>query len=167
MTSRFRLESAALAVAALFAGIAIGPAALARGHTEVHVGVHVDLAALFQAIDSNHDGAISQVEYTRHANTVFHRCDSNGDGKLSEQELQDCQQTMDQQGAPTRGDAAQTMRAMDTNHDGSVSKGEYDAYAGRQFEKMDTNHDGKLSPAELGHGVQAPASSSIPHPAQS
>ncbi|HZX72068.1 MAG TPA: EF-hand domain-containing protein [Rhodanobacter sp.] len=39
--------------------------------------------------------------------------------------------------------------AADTDHDGYLSKAEYDAYATSQFTKMDTNGDGKLSKSEM------------------
>lgn len=39
--------------------------------------------------------------------------------------------------------------AADTNHDGYLSKAEYDAHATARFTKMDTNGDGKLSKKEM------------------
>lgn len=40
------------------------------------------------------------------------------------------------------------FRAMDSNHDGRVSKAEYDAYWKQQFAQADTNHDGTLDQSE-------------------
>lgn len=147
---------------------AAGFGASAAAHTDVHVGVHVDVAALFHMIDSNHDGQISRVEYTNHANKVFTQCDTNHDGKLSEQELQACTKTLDQNGVPVSGSSTQTAKAMDANQDGTVSRQGYDAYVNQQFRKMDTNQDGKLSPTELRNGVQgaAPPASTSSQPAQ-
>lgn len=40
------------------------------------------------------------------------------------------------------------FQAMDRNHDGRVSRTEYDAYWERQFARADTRHDGRLDEAE-------------------
>lgn len=42
----------------------------------------------------------------------------------------------------------QQFKAMDRNHDGRVSKAEFDAYWKRQIRLSDTNHDGKISQDE-------------------
>ncbi|HEV2608558.1 MAG TPA: EF-hand domain-containing protein [Xanthomonadaceae bacterium] len=44
---------------------------------------------------------------------------------------------------------AAMIKAMDTNHDGMVSKAEFLAYAKAQFDAMDTNHDGQVTVAEM------------------
>lgn len=44
---------------------------------------------------------------------------------------------------------APTKSAIDTNNDGSVSKTEADAVAGRDFAAFDTNKDGKISKDEF------------------
>lgn len=49
-------------------------------------------------------------------------------------------------GVPTT--ASQQFRQSDTNHDGQVSKSEFDHYWKQQFQTADTNHDGKLSRQE-------------------
>jgi Ca2+-binding EF-hand superfamily protein len=163
---RYRFTRPGLVVSrVLLACIATGFGVSAAAHTDVHVGVHVDVAALFKMIDTSHDGQISHTEYTDHANKVFNQCDADHDGKLSEQELQACTKTLDQNGIPVSGSSSQTTKAMDANQNGSVSRQGYDAYASQQFRKMDTNHSGSLSSTELGNGVQGaapPASSGQP-----
>ena len=42
----------------------------------------------------------------------------------------------------------QQFKSMDSNHDGRVTRAEFDAYWKRQVELSDTNHDGKISQAE-------------------
>jgi Ca2+-binding EF-hand superfamily protein len=44
---------------------------------------------------------------------------------------------------------ATMIKAMDTNHDGMVSKAELLAYEKAQFEAMDANHDGQVTVAEM------------------
>ncbi len=41
------------------------------------------------------------------------------------------------------------MSAMDTDHDGTVSKQEFLGYMEAQFDKADTDHDGTLDRSEL------------------
>lgn len=42
----------------------------------------------------------------------------------------------------------QQFKAMDSNHDGRVSKSEFDAYWNHQLQLSDTNHDGSISQNE-------------------
>lgn len=149
----------------LLACAAPGFSVSAAAHTSVHFGVSVDVAALFRAIDTNHDGQVSRTEYTDHANKVFNQCDANHDGKLSEQELQACMKMLHQNGIPVSGSSSQAAETIDASQNGTVSRQGYDAYAGQQFQKMDTDHSGTLSPTELRNGVQgatAPLASSQP-----
>ncbi len=41
------------------------------------------------------------------------------------------------------------MKAMDKNNDGMVTRDEFLAYMGEQYDKMDQNKDGKLSRSEF------------------
>lgn len=45
--------------------------------------------------------------------------------------------------------AKQWLAAMDTDHDGTVSKEEFTSYMGAQFDKADSDHDGTLDGSEL------------------
>jgi Ca2+-binding EF-hand superfamily protein len=42
-----------------------------------------------------------------------------------------------------------SLAALDTDHDGTVSKQEFLAYMEAQFDKADTDHDGTLDRSEL------------------
>ncbi len=49
-----------------------------------------------------------------------------------------------------RGDYADRMfDLMDTNHDGVVTKKEFDAFHDKWFKEMDANHDGKVTREEM------------------
>lgn len=41
---------------------------------------------------------------------------------------------------------------MDANHDGVITKKEFDSFHNQHFKTLDTNHDGKLTPAEMAAG---------------
>ncbi len=45
--------------------------------------------------------------------------------------------------------AKQWLAAMDTDHDGTVSKQEFTTYMDAQFDKADVDHDGTLDAKEL------------------
>jgi Ca2+-binding EF-hand superfamily protein len=45
--------------------------------------------------------------------------------------------------------AKQWLAAMDTDHDGTVSKQEFTAYMEAQFDKADADHEGTLDEKEL------------------
>lgn len=48
------------------------------------------------------------------------------------------------------GEFAERMfNQMDANHDGAVTKKEFDAFHDKWFEQMDTNHDGKITREEM------------------
>lgn len=54
-----------------------------------------------------------------------------------------------------RGDyAARMFDQMDTNHDGVVTKKEFDAFHNKWFKEMDANHDGKITREEMGAAHQ-------------
>lgn len=44
---------------------------------------------------------------------------------------------------------AKHFEEMDANHDGAISKKEFDAYHSKHFKELDTNHDGKLTQEEM------------------
>lgn len=50
-----------------------------------------------------------------------------------------------------------SLKDMDKNADGAVTRKEFDAYHGAYFKDMDANHDGKLTQIEMdaGHGTLA------------
>jgi Ca2+-binding EF-hand superfamily protein len=81
-------------------------------------------AGLFQAMDSNGDGRISEAEYVAYMSQGFYRRDLNHNGVLEADEL------------PGRHGKAVTLKEWQDN-------------LRREFHRLDRNHDGYLSPQEL------------------
>lgn len=81
-------------------------------------------SGLFQAMDSNGDGRISEAEYVAYMSQGFDRLDRNHDGVLETDEL------------PGGRGKPITLQAWQDN-------------LRREFHKLDRNHDGYLSPQEL------------------
>jgi hypothetical protein len=54
-----------------------------------------------------------------------------------------------QKAASVPATGKQWLAVMDTDHDGSVSKKEFNAYMDAEFEKADADHDGTLDATEL------------------
>jgi Ca2+-binding EF-hand superfamily protein len=81
-------------------------------------------AGLFQAMDSNGDGRISEAEYVAYMSQGFYRRDLNHDGVLQPAELPG-------------------------GHGRPVSLKEWQDNLRRQFHRLDHHHHGYLSPREL------------------
>lgn len=81
-------------------------------------------AGLFQAMDSNGDGRISETEYVAYMSQGFYRRDLNHDGVLEPAELPG-------------------------GHGKPVTLKEWQDNLRREFRQLDRNHDGYLSPQEL------------------
>lgn len=126
---------AALACAAASVGVASAQTAPPAGHSP---------AAMFSEADTDHNGSLSQAEFTAVRNAHFAAMDANHDGSLSGAELP--------QMRPDASGQTQTVAhhfSADTNNDGAISSAEFDAQAGGIFEHLDANHDGAITPAEM------------------
>lgn len=100
------------------------------------------MSALLLA-DANHDGTITRAEYNTMRAAEFTHLDADHDGKLSASEAPHwgAARTTPASGAPrVRGDA---------NHDGSVSRAEYDQQGTRMFRRLDADHNGSITQAEI------------------
>ena len=81
-------------------------------------------AGLFQAIDTDGDGRISETEYVAYMSQGFYRRDLNHDGVLEAEELPG-------------------------GHGKPITLREWQDNLRREFHRLDRNHDGYLSPQEL------------------
>ena len=102
----------------------------------------------FEAMDSNHDGAISKKEFDAFHSKHFKELDTNHDGKLSAEEMQAVHHPMHGRGEAFIG---KRFEAADANHDGALTKEEAKDMPMllQHFDEIDTNKDGKVTPEEL------------------
>jgi Ca2+-binding EF-hand superfamily protein len=110
------------------------------------------MARLLKAVDKDRDETISLDEAKQHAAARFDRYDTNHDGKLALQEFQAAARagTSDPQQQERGMQLREKMfRAMDTDHNGAVTKEEYLAAVEARFQKADPDQDGTLTLEEL------------------
>ena len=81
-------------------------------------------SGLFQAMDTNGDGRISEAEYLAYMSQGFYRLDRNHDGVLETDELPG-------------------------GHGKPITLQEWQDNLRREFHKLDRHHDGFLTPQEL------------------
>lgn len=97
-----------------------------------------DPGAMFDRLDTNHDGVISRQEFmAAHSQMRERRAsmmmmhDGNAPGRMH-----------------AMGMGAHLLEMADANHDGRVSLQEAETAALAHFDRADLNHDGKLTPEE-------------------
>ena len=93
----------------------------------------MDRNAMFDMIDTNHDGNISRDEFARAP--MNHGMD---DGKMGGGD----------HGGMGGGGMARMWSMADANHDGRVTLKEATDMALMRFDRMDANHDGQVTPEE-------------------
>lgn len=101
---------------------------------------------LFQGADANHDGVVTQQELTAEAMRRFQQLDANHDGKVTAEEAQAARARMGEMARKRMGERMFSM--LDTDHNGSVSRAEFDRRFAERIERLDANHDGKITPEE-------------------
>lgn len=129
------------------------PAALAQ---EAPAPGHSKLEFL-QTYDIDLDGIVTQAEYMARRGEAFARTDQGGDGVLSEAEyVAEYAERLDAQLAAQRerqiGQAHVRFGVMDADRDRAMTRGEYDATAGRTFQRLDTNGDGQVDDRDTAQG---------------
>jgi hypothetical protein len=113
----------------------------------------------FAAIDTNHDGSLSNAELAteqqkemqqarsalnQQLSAKFKQLDTNKDGQLSVQEFLAAAPALRTAEGPD-----QIRQRLDTNKDGKVSLDEFRTPEAAKFDKADANHDGTVTPAEM------------------
>ena len=95
---------------------------------------------MFQRLDTNADGKITQDELKVGRDTRYAAMDQNDDGKITWQEFQ---------AAPRPGKQGPRMQQMfqraDTNGDGVINRDEFDKKADLRFKPLDLNGDGVIT----------------------
>jgi hypothetical protein len=129
-------------------------------------GVHIgDRGAMFDRLDTNHDGNISRQEFTagkpqvREERVMIMRGGPDGaPGALPPMDghpgmgMEMHMRHMGGMGAGAGGFGGHLFEMADANHDGRVSLAEAQAAALAHFDKADVNHDGEITPDERGRG---------------
>ncbi len=102
---------------------------------------------MFDTIDANKDGNITEAEFEAHRTAEFTAADTNGDGMLSSDEL--AQQHLARMSAKAAERSARMIENLDDNGDGSLSLDEmYQTVRERGFARMDRDDDGTISKDE-------------------
>lgn len=126
-----------------------------------------DRAAMFDKLDTNHDGVISRQEYMAaqpqvRERQVFIMRDGKAPGAPDQGEMPRMMRLhMQGAGIQMGGFGGHLFEMADANHDGRVSLQEAEAAALAHFDKADLNHDAKITPDER---VQAHALRHERHP---
>ncbi len=134
------------AVAALFAAT-FATGAMAEKDPGGPDGRGAMMLQMFDTIDADKDGKLTEAEIEAHRAAEFAAADTNSDGMLNAEEL-----TAQRLARMTRMATDQTARMierMDDNADGSLSAEEMsETMQERQFARLDRDEDGAISKAE-------------------
>jgi len=110
-----------------------GPAVTAVTRAQVEAQVK----EMFDRADTNKDNFMSRAEFGKRMGVVLNRTPPGTPGAPTPQEAQRLLNA-----------ATAAFNAVDTNHDGKLSRKEAGARALAAFDAMDTNHDGVVTLAE-------------------
>lgn len=109
------------------------------------------MAEMFDKIDTNHDGSISKAEFMEHHKKMMDGPGWQGKGRDGAAGMMPPPPPGAGLGM-MMGPGAHRLHEMaekaDTNHDGTITRAEFDAAAKARFDAADTNHDGTLTAAE-------------------
>jgi len=110
------------------------------------------MAEMFDMIDANHDGSISKAEFMEHHRKMMEGPGMDGKARDGAHGAMPPPPPPGMGMGMMMGPAAHRLHEMaekaDTNHDGTITRAEFDAAVKARFDAADTNHDGKLTPAE-------------------
>jgi Ca2+-binding EF-hand superfamily protein len=101
--------------------------------------------AFLDKADVNHDGLITRDEFVTARAATFDKLDRNHDGVWTADDY-----AMLKRFRPQAADKLDALlAAADADHDGRVTRNEFNAAPTRLFDRVDTNHDGVIDRAEL------------------
>lgn len=109
------------------------------------------MAEMFDMIDTNHDGSISKAEFMEHHKKMMDGPGWRGkgrDGTPGDMPPPPPGAGMGMMMGPGAHMLHEMAEKADANHDGTITRAEFDAAAKARFDAADTNHDGKLTAAE-------------------
>lgn len=110
----------------------------------------------FAVMDTNGDGKVSPAEHAAGAKAMFDTMDGNRDGKVTATEMTAAHKAITGRDAQASDmSAADKIKAVDANRDGSLSPQEHAAGARTMFARMDADRDGMLSKDEMAAGHAA------------
>ncbi|MDQ7018056.1 MAG: EF-hand domain-containing protein [Robiginitomaculum sp.] len=113
------------------------------------MGPHGGPQVMFDLMDTNKDGVVTQDEAAAHRAKIFDKLDRNDDGYLENAEERLGRFKRHARKKIHRAERkADRQLALDTNKDGKVSLKEFEAKSSPLFEKLDRNGDGTITPQE-------------------
>jgi Ca2+-binding EF-hand superfamily protein len=101
--------------------------------------------AIFDKIDTNHDGVVTQEEYLAAATAQYKALDTAGNGQVTAAEIATSPKALGRDNQV----AQHIVKKLDSNGDGVVSQDEYLAAAKARFAKLDKNGDGFIDADEI------------------
>jgi Ca2+-binding EF-hand superfamily protein len=104
---------------------------------------------VWKQYDLNGDGKITRGEFMAVRATCFAKCDGNGDGLLTRAEVK----TFFPRQLVDRMDSA--FARLDRDHDGLISREEFDRESDRLFRQQDANGDLVIAGSELSNMIPA------------
>lgn len=131
----------------LIAGLALSPVA-GPSAAQDGAGPAALAGALFQRLDADGDGRVTQSEMTEARRAGFARADANGDGVLSASEIAARQERARRFARIADDGATGRLARLDADGDGALSFEEFDADT-PLFRLIDVDEDGAVSRAEF------------------
>ncbi|WCL81222.1 calcium-binding protein [Saprospira sp. CCB-QB6] len=107
---------------------------------------------MFEQMDANQDGQISEAEAKGPLKENFATIDSNNDGFISQEELKNAPKPERKKGGKgQKGEAGKgnMFEKMDADQDGQISEAEAKGPLKENFATIDSNNDGFISEEEM------------------
>lgn len=128
--------------ATFMAGLLLAGSASAQAQS---VPIDRDSIDRLTEADTNHDGRITRAEFLSQRATRFDGLDRNHDGVISKKDIGGLASFS----SSIKRKFDQLLSFADANHDGMVTRAEFNAAPPLVFEWADKNHDGVVTATEL------------------